>query len=358
MERHPLEHLTPDDIVLDAIPDDVEEAIHARNTWLNSLRDNADGLEFIVSDVRRWVPGQNVRVAFLGGSTKLHQDIVDTTKEITDACNIRLDFGLDANRGGSFRTWSTADVDHTAEIRVRFDQAGYYSLVGIDSVDANIGLPKSLTGGRPGQCSLNLGGFAVSRPENWRGVVRHEFLHALAFLHSHQNMRGPCEAAFRWEDDQGYESTKNANGAFVTDAAGRRPGIYTYLSGYPNFWNKKKVDRNLRTEEDATAVAGPFDRASVMLYRFCPLFYKCPQTDCAPSGDGISLSEGDKRGLQLLYPYGTPEIAAVIEKKGVILSMLEGEIVPEGLEARQPNRQSDFAPNLARVLRRSLRANS
>ena len=168
-------------------------------------------------------------------------------------------------------------------------------------MDASIGSPLDDVGGRPYQRSLNLGGFTVHRPGNWKGVVRHEFLHALAFHHEHQNLRGPCSEAFRWEDDFGYQPTTDADGRFIVDAQGRRPGIYTYLAGYPNFWSKAKVDHNLRTVEDPSLVAGPFDAASVMLYQFPALFYRTEPSSCAPTGDGIELSEGDIRGLRLLY---------------------------------------------------------
>jgi len=355
MDSHELEHLTPDDVVLDAVPDEVEATVQVRDAWLRSLRQDAAGLEFIVSDVRRWSPGQKVRVAFIGGNTALHQDIADATKEITETCNIGLDFGLDPQTG-RFRTWSAQDAEYAAEIRVRFDLKGYFSLVGTDSIDPNIGAPMSAVGGRPGQCSLNLGGFAVNRPQNWRGVARHEFLHALAFLHSHQNMRGPCELAFRWEDDEGYVPSKNEQGGFIADAAGRRPGIYTYLAGFPNFWDKAKVDHNLRTKEDPTVVAGPFDRASVMLYRFPALFYKNAQTECAPLGDGISLSEGDRRGLRLLYPKPAAEIAAIVEQKQAILGVLEGPppAALDGLETSQRVPRSIYARDVARLVRRTL----
>jgi hypothetical protein len=39
-----------------------------------------------------------------------------------------------------------------------------------------------------------------------------------------------------------------------------------------------------------------------MLYVFEPFFYKTTPSKCAPTGNGIDLSDGDRRGLQLLYP--------------------------------------------------------
>ena len=59
---------------------------------------------------------------------------------------------------------------------------------------------------------------------------------------------------------------------------------------------------------------GPFDQASVMLYRFAPFFYKSSPSACAPIGPGTELSDGDKRGLGVLYP-GAPEAAQEMAEK-------------------------------------------
>ena len=293
------------------------------------------GLEFLVSDVQRWLPGQTLRVAFLDGDKDLHGDIAEATREITDACNLTFDFGLETN--GDFRRWTESDTKHAAEIRVSFDKKGFFSLVGIDSIDPMIGAPTERVGGRPHQASLNLGGFAVQKPATWKGTVRHEFLHAVGFHHSHQNMRGPCEAAFRWDDDVGYEPTRDTRGAFIADRNGRRPGIYTFLAGFPNFWSRTKVDFNLKTEENPNLVAGPFDRQSVMLYRFPTDFYKTASSSCAPDGDGQSLSDGDKRGLRLLYPNTANEVASIVQSQKQLQGAIEKATAIAGTGAEAGN---------------------
>jgi hypothetical protein len=50
---------------------------------------------------------------------------------------------------------------------------GYWSHVGKDSIDS------TLSGGGPGEASLNLDSFDKSLPSDWRGIVMHEFGHAL-----------------------------------------------------------------------------------------------------------------------------------------------------------------------------------
>lgn len=334
MQTNYFEQIEDGDLILDNLPDDVVASIEVRKAQLESLSfGGALGLEFLVSDLQRWIPGSAVRIAFLDGDSDLHCDVMEATQEITDSCNLAFDFG--ETQDGEFRRWTENDTEYAAEIRVSFDKAGYFSLVGTDSIDANIGSPFGSVGGRANQASLNLGGYAIRRPSTWRGTVRHEFLHAVGFHHAHQNMRGPCQASFRWEDDEGYQPTRDSRGQFVPDHNGKRPGIYTYLAGFPNFWNRAKVDHNLKTEEDPNLVAGPFEPESVMLYRFPDHFYRSPGSRCAPQGNGETLSAGDKRGLQLLYPGVQAQVEAVVTGQQEILAAIEppGQTAHAGLES-------------------------
>ncbi|WP_329278988.1 hypothetical protein [Streptomyces sp. NBC_00691] len=311
---------------LESLPDEVVAEIEVRDRWRRASA--AGGLEFLVTDIGKWPPGRTLRVAFLDGNDQLHADVAGATRQITDSCNLTLDFGGNG-AAGSFRRWTTADTVPVAEIRVSFDLPGFFSLVGTDSTDGAIGAGGGPVGGNPGQRSLNLGRFAVDRPARWEGTVRHEFLHALGFHHSHQNMRGTCEGEFRWEDEAGYVPTQDPSGVFVADAQGRRPGIYTYLAGEPNKWPRAKVDHNLRTVDAPDLVAGPFDTQSVMLYRFPAFFYKSTPSSCAPTGDGQNLSAGDKRGLDLLYPHTVDGLAGRQARADAVLESLGAG--PEGL---------------------------
>lgn len=353
MATHPFDKLGDDDVILDSLPDALSASIEVRDAYIASLPPASSGLEFLVADLQRWTPGMNLRVAFLDGSGELHGDIAEATRQITDSCNIDLDFGLDEHTG-EYRRWTEDDTEYAAEIRVSFDQSGYWSMVGTDSTDPTLGPPNAPHGGRPWQRSLNLGGYTVQKPANWEGTVRHEFLHALAFKHAHQNMRGPCEEDFRWHDDEGYVPTMDGDGRFVPDADGRRPGIYTYLAGFPNFWSKAKVDHNLRVADEQTSVAGRFDNASVMLYRFAPFFYKTSPSACAPVGNGIDLSNEDRRGLRLLYPSTQQDLESLAEQRGELRQIVTGR--PDvGLEsASDSSAGSDFAHRIDDVLSDSL----
>lgn len=298
------------EFVVDDVPDHVTATIQARAKKLAALpQGSGPGFDFFVADLNKWNPGQAVKVAFLGGTATLHKEIADATKQITDVCNIKLDFGFDPGTGKS-RTWSTSDTTSAAEIRVSFDQGGYFSLVGRDSNDPSIGGIGRPVGGAPNQRSLNLNGFdKPTRPASWKKTARHEFLHALAFQHEHQSPGGGCDAQFRWDNDPGYQFSQDDNGQYITDPGTvNRPGIYTYLSGWPNFWSKEKVDHNLRQAHAGSGTPGPFDRKSIMLYRFPDLFYVSANNPCSPIGDSENLSDGDIAGLKLLYPSDQPSM--------------------------------------------------
>ena len=72
-------------------------------------------------------------------------------------------------------------------------------------------------------------------------------------------MRGPCEASFRWEDEPGYQPTRDPRGAFIPDAAGRRPGIYTYLSGSLTAGRRPRSTSTCGRTRQPPLAAGPFD---------------------------------------------------------------------------------------------------
>ncbi len=335
------------DILLEALPDDVIASMETRDRWVATQPFDPGGFEFLVSDLQGWTPGQTVRVAFLGGSTELYEKIEEATKPITDAANLTLSF----KDGNAYRIWTEDDSEHAAEIRVSFDQGGYFSLVGTDSTSQVIG-GGGPVGGRSNQRSLNLGGFDRQLPPTWKGTTRHEFLHALSFKHEHQNMRGPCELAFRWDDDPGYQPTRDNRGTFIPDAQGHRPGIYTYLSGAPNNWPRAKVDHNLRTNNaDLTVAAGPFDAGSVMLYRFPPLFYKNQPSPCAPIGDGQELSDGDIRALKLLYPGTAEGVQQAVDRRDALADAIESKSQPGSPGGFESVSISDYADDAMGRLR-------
>lgn len=255
--------------------------------------------EALIDLSRRWKNGATLTVAFLGGDPNLHDALEGCLREIESACGLRF---KTRTASGAVRTWSRDGSGSRSHIRVSFDLPGYFSLIGTDSVNPGVSGPGELVGGRKHQTSLNLGGFDQALPTAWRRTMLHELLHALGVHHEHANPLGPCQSAFRWDDDPGYVPTTGPGGAYVPDAAGRRPGIYTWLSGPPNGWGKAKIDLNLRPPGGPGILPLDFDNRSVMLYRFDPLFYATADSPCLPVGQADTLSDGDRRALATLYP--------------------------------------------------------
>ena len=121
-------------------------------------------------------------------------------------------------------------------------------------------------------------------------------------------------------------------------------------------YTQQKIDFNLRTHDDANTVAGPFEKESVMLYRFAALFYKDPNNGCVPAADGgLSLSEGDRRGLRLLYPRTVQELAQIAERARKALEAVETKASPEleGLEEGE-DMTTTYARHVAGNLRRKI----
>ena len=134
--------------------------------------------------------------------------------------NIGFAFGDTGAQG--FRAWSPNDTTYAAQIRIGFDEPGYFSCVGDESVNAACAAP--------GQASMNYHRFDQELPGNWRGIVLHQFGHALGLEHE-RGAAGPgCDTELRWDDEPGYVRTTDAQGRLARDRDGRWPGIYAVLA--------------------------------------------------------------------------------------------------------------------------------
>jgi hypothetical protein len=160
--------------IMERYPNRLQARMELRQRTLSTIRSPGSGFSphFILILTKRWQPGQTLRVAFRGGDTLLHRDIATAITEWTQYANVRFDFGVDPVTG-NYRSWSKSDTTFAADIRVSFDQTGYYSLVGNDSINRTIT--------KTGEESLNLEGFDQERPNDWKSVALHEFGHYAAF---------------------------------------------------------------------------------------------------------------------------------------------------------------------------------
>src|SRR5690606_173425 len=203
--------------------------------------------------------------------------IAEAASSWTEFGNISFDFGYDENNG-SFRAWTEDDSSH---IRVGFDSTGYWSLVGTDSSDPVIV--------EPGEITLNLEGFDVELPSNWRGVVIHEFGHALGFHHEHQTPALECD--FDWNK------------------------LYEYLGGPPNYWPKWKVDHNLRQLQSGGMIYSAHDKHSIMHYSFPAWMFVTGENSPCYTDENTDLSETDKEMMGEAYPFDEELIAMTDEDR-------------------------------------------
>ncbi len=194
--------------VTEGYPPDVIAALEIRDrARRNAPREVAGfAVQYVFTVANKWTGSSGhpprITVAFNGGDDSLRQEIAAAASEWTKYGHFEFDFKDPSN--GVFREWSPSDTDYKADIRVSFNQAGYWSLVGTDSIDK--------IARKPGQASMNFGQFTSQLPDDWKTVVMHEFGHALGLQHEHQAPVGGCDADWKWEDDPGYVLTTDAYG--------------------------------------------------------------------------------------------------------------------------------------------------
>ncbi len=301
--------LAPKMRIQEGYPERVIDALNERQQALSSAAKNRSqiGIQSVLSISRTWKPGDVITVAFQGGTVELRQNIYGAVKPWTDAANLTLDFGPSPSIG-NFREWSTTDQTYTADIRIGFNPDGYWSVVGNDSIDNSVA--------KPNQESMNFEGFADGLPQDWQGVVLHEFGHALGFEHEHQSPGSPCETEFRWDDDPGYVPTRDSYGQFVQDAQGRRPGIYTRLGGPPNGWKREKIDYNLKQlPNSADWRASVFDKSSIMKYYFPDWMFTNGSSSACYSPESLVLSAQDQKAASETYPRPAHDVREVLNRQ-------------------------------------------
>lgn len=113
---------------------------------------------------KRWANGQKLRISFLDGSAKLQQKVEEVARGWLAHANLEFQFGR--------------LVD--ADIRISFQQEGYWSYVGTDARFIDVAEP-----------TMNFGGWNAStvddEPDEIRRVVLHEFGHAIGCIHEHSS---------------------------------------------------------------------------------------------------------------------------------------------------------------------------
>lgn len=234
--------------------------------------DNSDTARGLYSTLSNWPPDyKKLRVCFMAGSDAVNAAVakVAGSWNTTAALSISFDFGKPAKP----RRCKAGAKD--SQVRVSYNQPGYWSLLGQESV----------TMARQEEASLNLEDFDkvadVSQlmQGEYKGVITHEFGHALGLMHEHQSPVASCVNEFNWKF------------------------IIKYLGGPPNNWDESKVKFNMAPLEGEDLMMTEFDVQSVMLYTFPAKFYlKGEQSSCYISQPNNDISEKDKFTVEYMYP--------------------------------------------------------
>jgi hypothetical protein len=169
-----------------------------------------------VERLKLWENGRTLRVLFMDGDTAVRTKVADIAREWESVANLRLDF---VSSGA-------------AEIRVSFLEKGFsWSTAGTDALT----VPRT-------EATMNYGWLETNTPlREYQRVVRHEFGHALAMIHEHQN--------------------PDAQGKIPWD----KPKVYAYYA--QQGWSQADVDSNIFAvyDEDETNFTS-FDPTSIMQY--------------------------------------------------------------------------------------------
>ena len=280
--------------IMEGYPDDVirrmkERAIKRTKDFPEQL--NGQPTELVFEDLLLWDINP-ITVSFKGGDSSLHGKIAKAAAEWSKYANIQFDFGYNPSTQ-SYREWGPGDV---SPLRVGFEHPGYWSFVGQDSLDPQISLPGDIT--------LNLEKFDVKLPLNYKGIVLHEFGHALGFHHEHQSPVAHCD--FDWET------------------------VYSYLAGPPNYWSKEKVDFNLREMPAGGLTYSPHDKHSIMHYSFPDWMFLSGESSACYTKENVDLSPEDIKMAAIAYPFEKEKIIGTRKRRALQFELLQQHLRQSG----------------------------
>lgn len=252
------------------LPIDMKVAAAARSIAINAENDPAPHLrrarltgvtltplKMALFTGKKWKKhDQLLRVRFLDGSKTQRAKTQAKAMEWTQYADVKFD-------------WSDSK---DAEIRISFEaDPGSWSAVGNDCLHTEYFKPHEPT--------MNFGWLRDHTDDvEWRRVVVHEFGHALAAIHEHQNPKG----GIQWNV----------------------PAVMAAFSGPPNNWSEADIRNNVLDKYSQNQLnATTFDAKSIMLYPFPKeLILGPPELAQHGTPTNTDLSPKDKEFIGEMYP--------------------------------------------------------
>jgi len=255
-----VERILPWDLKPMAAKRSIEENTHNDPTpHLHKVRRmgvSVHPLKMALETGKRWAPGKTLGVQFLDGSAVQRKRVRAHAEAWLSYADIK--FKWNAGR--------------KAQIRISFSaDPGSWSAVGTDCLVTQY-FPKN-------EPTMNYGWLKDETDDTeYRRVVVHEFGHALACIHEHQNPQG----GIQWNE----------------------AAVLAAFSGPPNNWSAADIHSNIIDKYSLNQLnATTFDPKSIMLYAFPKELIKGPAS-LAKTGtqSNTNLSARDKSYIKQMYP--------------------------------------------------------
>lgn len=217
---------------------------------INQPDSEKDLNELMLPLANMWDAGREIKIAFIGGTKRIHDHIKEVANEWLTYANL------------NFLYTSKADQ---AEVRIRFNKrSGSWSTLGNETLQVE--------GVEP---TMNFGWLDTeTTEEDFRSVVLHEFKHMIGCGHEHES---PKDGGVPWNKEKTYKYYMRTQA-----------------------WSKEEVDAQIFSTYKNNQIRGTrLDKKSIMMYAI-------PESITHGNfrvGWNTELSQSDKIFIKKAYPF-------------------------------------------------------